>query len=814
MINKIMMCICTNLAILLPLSAQTVSGRVLDKQNNPLEGINTVVLQAKDSAYIIGGITDATGRFSLPVTTSGKFILQFSSIGYQKHSIPFSLAHEGKKQIGDITLSEDSYLLSGITVTAKKPEMELTSSTTVVNLSSSIMGSQGTLFDALKRLPGVQVREDGSILLNGQTGATVMINGKLTYLTGTSLVGYLQAIPASSIGKIELVSTPSAQYDASGKSGLIKIEMTKNTVQGILASINTGYQQLSNYGKGNGGFALQIRKDKLNLSANYAYYQGIDINPTIIFRDHTDYEQATVRPVYLNQLAHRTYDYKYHSFRIGIDYDLSPRLSIGAYSSNNWNNQFRKERMASTFLSTFSEPDSTLTTWNRNKLAQSNRQGGVNATYKSAKKLEWNTYFDFQTHNSSNKQDQQSVFHHHATEENSVSDTLGGKLKASIHIYSLQTNIEMPLTDKLKFSAGAKAALVEIDNITQYENMKNGIWTSNLSMSNRFIYKEDVYAGYSQLQGQIGKATHFEVGLRVEHTRINGKMKEDRSKNDSAFRTRYTQLFPFMKLEYKWEKDYSLALIYGSRIVRPNYQDMNPFVTINDKYLYDQGNVNLKPELSQNLELALVLKKHYRIVLFGTYTQHPISKSYRIDDENRAWVYPLNLSSDYAYGSRLTAINLHPLEWWTLNSTATCTYKKYAWVTNDEKQRNKMVTPMIYCGNQFRLAHGWNAEANGYWNGKTPMGQATIESLWSVSIGVSKSLFGNKGSLRLFADDALSSRYTHINLVSTNQEAWYKEKKQPMIGISFSYKFHRGEEIKDSRTKSEIIESKRINLQK
>ncbi|MBP1613237.1 MAG: hypothetical protein H6Q13_685 [Bacteroidetes bacterium] len=814
MINKIMMCICTNLAILLPLSAQSVSGRVLDKQNNPLEGMNTVILQAKDSAYIIGGITDATGRFSLPVTTSGKFILQFSSIGYQKHSIPFSLAHEGKKQIGDITLSEDSYLLSGITVTAKKPEMELTSSTTVVNLSSSIMGSQGTLFDALKGLPGVQVREDGTILLNGQTGATVMINGKLTYLTGTSLVGYLQAIPASSIGKIELVSTPSARYDASGKTGLIKIEMSKNTVQGMLVSIHTGYQQLNNYGKGNGGFALQIRKDKLNFSANYGYYQGTDINPTIIFRDHTDYEQATVMPVYLNQLAHRTYDYKHQSFKVGVDYDVSPRLSIGAYSNNSWNKQLRKERMASTFLSTHSKADSTLTTWNRNRLNQSNQQGGMNATYKSRKKLEWSTDFDFQTYNSSNKQAQQSIFRSYTTEEDALADTLSGKLKASIQIYSLQTNVEMPLTDKLQFSAGAKTALVEIDNTTQYENKKSGIWTPDLDMSNRFIYNEDVYAGYSQLQGRIGKATHFEVGLRVEHTRINGKMKEDRSKNNSAFRTRYTQLFPFIQLEYKWEKDYSLALIYGSRIVRPNYQDMNPFVTINDKYLYDQGNVNLKPELSQNLELALVLKKHYRIVLFGTYTQHPISKSYRIDAENRAWVYPLNLSSDYAYGTRLTAVSLHPSEWWTVNSTATCIYKKYAWVTNSEKFYNKVVTPMIYCGNQFKLTHGWAAEANGYWNGKTPMGQAMVEPLWSVSIAVSKSLFGNKGSLRLFANDALSSGYTHINLVSTTQEAWYKEKKQPMIGISFSYKFHRGEEIKDSRAKSEIIESKRINLQK
>ena len=225
-------------------------------------------------------------------------------------------------------------------------------------------------------------------------------------------------------------------------------------------------------------------------------------------------------------------------------------------------------------------------------------------------------------------------------------------------------------------------------------------------MSNHFLYKEAVYAGYIQLQGKVGENNRFETGFRIEHTHINGNMLEYASLSDSAFYDRYTNFFPFMSMEYLLPDKARLAITYGSRIVRPNYKDLNPFVSINDRYLFNQGNVNLKPEISQQLELALLLKKRYRIVVFGTYTHNPISKSYYSDDNNRACVYPLNLSSDYACGIRLTGINLHPWPWWTINANAVCIYKKYAWLNEKKKYDNEVITPMLYAGNQYKITHG------------------------------------------------------------------------------------------------------------
>ncbi len=811
MIKKLISFIYLNVILLLPLSAQTVCGKIIDGQHAPLEGVTAIILQAGDSVYITGGVTNSKGEFNLSIPKQGRFLLQTSFMGYKKKNIPFTLTHsKEKKTFATITLNEDAYLLSGITVTAEKPQMELTSSSIVMNISSSILASQGNLFDALKRVPGIQIREDGTILINGQTGATIVINGKKTYLSGNTLTGYLQSIPASSIDKIELISSPSARYDASGKNGIIKIETTKNTIQGMALNVNTGYRQKTQYGHGNASATFQIRKNRLALSAIYAYYQGVNINPTFIYRDHTNNKEQPPIPLILKQSTHRTYQYKRHYAQIGVDYDLSSRFLIGAYISNSLTNRLRKERMTSAFNSFSTEADSTLTTWTRNKARDINYQGSAYLRYKSQNKIQWDTSFDFQHYNESNRQTQHNILNIPSAENRP--DSLRGNMKNSIHVYAMQTDVEIPISEKVQFNSGIKGSFLKINNNTGYQSEGSNNWVSLLNGNSRFVYNENIYAGYIQLKNQIGKNTCLEVGVRTEHTHTESKLQQYTLNNDSSFQRQYTNLFPFIRFDHKITEKSTFSVVYTSRIVRPKYQEMNPYIIMNDRYLFDQGNVNLKAEINHQLELSLLLKKHYRILLFGSYAHHPISKGYNEEEGNRVRVSPLNLSSSYAYGLRLTGINLHPLKWWALNVNATCSYNKYAWVTNGKKRESGLVTPLLYLGNQFKFLHGWNAEGNGYWNGKTTMGQGLIKPLWSISLGISKSLFRGKASLRLFADDLFSSRYTNVKVVNVDQEAFSKEKKYPMIGISFSYKFQKGDKIKDSYKKREIINSKRINL--
>lgn len=198
--------------------------------------------------------------------------------------------------------------------------------------------------------------------------------------------------------------------------------------------------------------------------------------------------------------------------------------------------------------------------------------------------------------------------------------------------------------------------------------------------------------------------------------------------------------------------------------------------------------------------------------LLASYTRHPITKSYMAEENKRILVLPMNLSSDYSAGIRLSAANLKPFPWWQINTNLLLIYRKYAWQMDGDEYRNKKFTPMLYIGHQLHLPQGWTAELNGYWNGKTPQGQAIISPTWSVSGGISKSMFGDRGTLRLFAENLFSSRHIHIDVFSTTQQGWYQEKMRMKLGVGFSFRFHKGETPKEFTPKSSISESKRINL--
>ena len=163
------------------------------------------------------------------------------------------------------------------------------------------------------------------------------------------------------------------------------------------------------------------------------------------------------------------------------------------------------------------------------------------------------------------------------------------------------------------------------------------------------------------------------------------------------------------------------------------------------------------------------------------------------EENKRILVLPMNLSSDYSAGIRLSAANLKPFPWWQINTNLLLIYRKYAWQMDGDEYRNKKFTPMLYIGHQLHLPQGWTAELNGYWNGKTPQGQAIISPTWSVSGG-------------------FSSRHIHIDVFSTTQQGWYQEKMRMKLGVGFSFRFHKGETPKEFTPKRSISESKRINL--
>jgi hypothetical protein len=192
------------------ISAQSVvSGRITGKDSIPVESATILLLNPVDSAYITGAISGLDGRFELVNLNPGNYLLSFSMMGFKKTSLSLQVGQNTTNELGDIVLEEDSYMLSAVTETGKRPPVKVEPGKMTINLSSALLSTDGNILDALRKLPGVIVQHDGTIILNGKSGANVLIDDKVTYLSGENLINYLRSLPANSVETIELISQPS-----------------------------------------------------------------------------------------------------------------------------------------------------------------------------------------------------------------------------------------------------------------------------------------------------------------------------------------------------------------------------------------------------------------------------------------------------------------------------------------------------------------------------------------------------------------------------------------------------------------------------
>ena len=322
----------------------------------------------------------------------------------------------------------------------------------------------------------------------------------------------------------------------------------------------------------------------------------------------------------MGQQAYRTYAYKSHNFRIAADYELTPHTNLNGYLNGSWICRRGKEKLGSDFYSLTAVPDSSSITRNRLRASQHNLIGGISTGYQSPNKLKWDASFDFQLFGNANKQDQQSSFSLIESSEIYRNSLLKGDMEGDIQIYCGQTNLVVPLSEKTTLGIGGKTTFVSIDNSATYCNKEYDNWQEILSLNNHFIYNENINAGYIALNTSFGKSWKIEAGIRVENTNIKGELAGNALRADSSFTNHYTHIFPFLQMQYQWKDMHQLSFLYSKRIVRPQYRDLNPFVTINDNYLYEQGNTRLEPELAHNTEFSYILKSRYRMSLLASYT--------------------------------------------------------------------------------------------------------------------------------------------------------------------------------------------------
>lgn len=512
-----------------------ITGVIKDESGKRLPSVTVSLLKAKDSALVKVGVSDKEGAYEFVNISEGKYIITASSIGFAKvTSQAFNVVGDKTIEVPYFTLHRRATAMAEVTVQARRPLIENKIDKMVVNVDASPTNAGATAMEVLEKFPGITVDRDGNISLKGKQGIIVLMDGKQTYLSGQDLANLLRNMPASQLDQIEIMTQPSAKFDASGNSGIINLRTKKNAQMGFNGSISLSYVQ-GKYPKSPNSFNFNYKKGKINVFTNlsYSYWSGFsDQNILRRFRNNGNIESV------FDQKADQKNSSHNYSGRIGLDYTIDKKTTIGflvnAISNpSRWENNGRANIFSGNGI---------LDSFN---IAQTINRGtwqnvGTSINFKrllNTSGREITADADMIRYNTNSKQtsDNDNYF----ANGNSIREPflLRGNLPAEIVIYSGKIDYTHPLKKEAKLEAGVKSSFVSTDNDAQYTSYDHHFskWVTDNGRSNHFVYKENINAAYINYSRQI-KKWGIQTGLRMENTIAEGNQFGNAIQKDTTFK--------------------------------------------------------------------------------------------------------------------------------------------------------------------------------------------------------------------------------------------------------------------------------------
>lgn len=781
-----------------------ITGQVTSTDGKSLP-FASIALQKEDGQMIKGTLSDTLGLFTFHAVPHGKYQVKVSIMGFNTHQSKSFLVHARQNVIdlGSLSLSEDARLLNSVTIKAEKRLIEQSIDRTVMNVENSILSEGSTALELLERAPGVGVSQDGEISLKGRTGVLVMLNGKNTYLSPKELSTLLKATNSNSISKIEIMSNPSAKYDAAGNAGIINIQMKKNMATGFNGSlaINGGAGRKARYGT---GINLNYRGEKLNVFGSYDYG----------FRGETEYLDF-IRRFYVNgtpagqpdrtsrQDTKTDEPLHTNNFRVGVDYEFNKNNSIGFLVNGNIG-KYIHDSKTNNVLSDHTEALlSKMATKNYDRQHWENLTYNLNYLHKFDKEgRTFSADADFASNSFTSRLNLTTKTLAAASGQPSTDISRKGYVPAVTDVYVAKIDYTDPLSKILKMETGLKSSFTSSDNNLRYDLLNNGTWEYDSNGSNHFKYNEQIHAGYLNFNVDF-KNFSIQAGLRAEYTQTKGHQ----ITTDSLIKRNYFQLFPSLFINKPLGENHQLQAAFSRRIERPDYGDLNPFRVFRDPLLFYQGNPFLKPEMINSIQLSHSFKSRYTTAINYSRTTDVMTWiSGQIDALNTTFEMPKNLSSLVNYGISFTA-STTVSEWWTGTHFANVFRNVYSGTGDGGAIDSKATSFSFNSQNTFKAGKGYSMELNGLYNGPSVYGISKYKGNYMVSAGVQKNILANKGTLKLMVNDIFQSRQlreaTRYGNIDMNTHIRLDSRR----GIlSFSYRFgNQSISKKERKTGSEDI---------
>lgn len=552
--------------------------------------------------------TDVNGAFVMPDLPAGTFTFKISFVGYQtmvRDNVVIT-ATTGTLNFGDIKMNPaKGNILSEITVTAQKATMQMGIDKKIFSVDQSLVSEGGSASDLLQNVPSVSTDMDGNVSLRGSSGVKVLIDGKPSLIAGGNVAQILQSIPASSIESVEVITNPSAKYDAEGQSGIINIVLKKNTKLGLNGTAAVTAGNRDNY---NANTNLSFQNSKVNLYGNYSYRYGNRIGGG--FQDITYKNPISARSTaFANQVTNSSSLDKGHNAKAGLDYYLAPKSVISLSGGFNSRENERNELIDIRQLSSSQSP--VLFSKRSNFTDGYGSSYDLNLDYvQKFNKPKEELSFNFGYSSGDNNNDQ--TYSTNTTNRNNTPINENLSLQRIFNTgnnsnYNIQADYSLPVGKAGKIEAGYRSQ-IRLGENNQYADSilaSTNIYVQNNRLINDFSSKDQVHALYLNYSSQI-KDFGYQLGLRAEDARLNTYL-DGYTLNvltSSAGEIHYKRIYPSVFLTQKLKGDQQVQVSYTRRVNRPRPWDTNPFLDVSEPLNYRAGNPNLLPEDVHSFELG------------------------------------------------------------------------------------------------------------------------------------------------------------------------------------------------------------------
>ncbi|MFN8289515.1 MAG: outer membrane beta-barrel family protein [Chitinophagaceae bacterium] len=658
-----------------------------------------------------------------------------------------------------------------------------------MNVEASPTSAGATALEVLEKSPGVMVSNDGTISLRGKAGVIVMMDGKPTYLSPSDLSNLLKNMPASALDQIEIMTNPSARYDASGNSGIINIKTKKGRAGGfngsVMTGITTSFFEANNtlyvIPKTQNSINFNYRKNKINFFGNY--------NPNI-FRGRSQLEISRTKldqdkkiTGYNDVLTNFKFGNNNHTLKLGLDYFINKNNTIGFVATGF---VFSGHPTPVTVTTTNDENHNLLSKMvseTNNRIKFRNLSTNINYRHQfDSSGRELTADFDFIAYDNTSRMTLTTDFYDSNNQPFGNQLVLKGYLPARINIYSFKSDYTHPFKSGGRLEAGVKSSFVSNDNLVNYVRWDGVKWIDD-NRSNHFIYDENINAAYVNVNKQIKKWS-LQGGLRLENTIAKGYQVT----NDSSFKRNFTNLFPSAFISYDADKSNKFTISYSRRITRPNYQDLNPFIYFLDSLSYRKGNPFLLPQFTHNIELSHSFKSRLITTLNYNSTNDVISQLVKPDGDL------LYLTSDNVARFRNIGISVTApvpvTKWWNSNIFVNVYNNHYEGIYENKPLDLSYTSFMINMTQTFTIKQGFTAEISGFYRAKG-VDQLTInDPMYLLSFGAQKQVLKGKGTLRLnLRDPFWIQRYsgkTQYDIVDSRVRNKWDNRQ---VTATFTYRF-------------------------